>query len=298
MPDLADLFPGFESHWVDVAMGRIFARAAGDGPPLLLLHGFPQTHVCWHLVAPVLAKSYRVVAMDMRGYGWSSAPASTKGALYSKRALGVDVVEAMEKLGHVRFSFAGHDRGARIGYRLALDHPGRIERLALLDILPTIRVWRDIREGRTAARHWEFLSRPEPEPETEIGKDPVAYVDGLLSGWGHAKSLGIFDPRALTHYHASANDPSRIHAFCEDYRAGATIDVEHDEADLKAGKTIACPVLALTGQFYLDGPAATVGVWQKSFAPLAKGAVIASGHFLAEEAPEETAAALARFMSA
>ena len=297
MDDLADLFPGFESHWIDIAMGRVFARSAGSGPPLLLLHGFPQTHVCWHRVAPLLAKTHRVICMDMRGYGWSSAPDSHHGALYAKRAMGEDVIEAMEKLGHVRFAFAGHDRGARIGYRLALDHPGRLERLALLDILPTFEVWQEIRAGRQEARHWEFLARPEPGPEREIAKDPRAYVDGLLALWSREKSLRPFDPRALAHYHASANEPSRIHAFCEDYRAGATLDAEADEADLAEGRTIACPVLALTGQFYLtSGEAAVLEAWRRSFAPKAVSASVASGHFLAEEAPAETVAALARFL--
>ncbi|SED53908.1 haloacetate dehalogenase [Rhizobiales bacterium GAS191] len=298
MADLADLFPGFESHWIDVSMGRIFARSAGDGPPIVLLHGFPQTHVCWHLVAPLLAKTHRVVCMDMRGYGWSSAPESRDGALYAKRAMAADVVEAMSKLGHARFAFAGHDRGARIGYRLALDEPGRIERLALLDILPTFRVWLEIQAGRQAARHWEFLAKPAPEPETEIAKDPIGYVDGLLSLWNREKSLAPFDPRALAHYHASGNEPSRIHAYCEDYRAGATLDVEADEADLAAGRKIACPVLVLTGRFYLTGGEdAALAAWRESFAPQAVSASAESGHFLAEEAPEATAAALAHFLA-
>ncbi len=297
MQDLADLFAGFESHWIDVRIGRIFARSAGDGPPLLLLHGFPQTHACWHRVAPALAKTHRVILMDMRGYGWSSAPESHDGALYAKRVMAQDVIEAMEKLGHARFAFAGHDRGARIAYRLALDHPGRLERLALLDILPTYKVWQNIGAGLQAAAHWGFLSKPEPEPETEIAKDPISYVDGLLAKWCHAKSLAPFDPRALAHYHASANEPSRIHAFCEDYRAGATLDVAADEADLGAGRTIDCPVLVLAGQFYLTGgEASALAAWHESFAPQAVSASVASGHFLAEEAPDATAAALERFL--
>jgi haloacetate dehalogenase len=298
MDDLADLFPGFETHRIDVGMGRVFARVGGEGPPLVLLHGFPQTHACWHRVAPALAKTHRVVCLDMRGYGGSSAPPSREGAAYAKRALAIDVIEAMEHLGHARFAFAGHDRGARIGYRLALNHPGRMERLALLDILPTFRVWHEIRAGRQAARHWEFLARPEPEPETEIAKDPIGYVDGLMSAWNRQKSLHAFDPRALAHYHASASDAERVHAFCEDYRAGATLDVAADEADLAAGRKIACPMLVLTGQFYLQGgEASALAVWRETFAPNATSASAACGHFLAEEAPDETVAALARFLS-
>ena len=181
MTDLADLFPGFESHWIDTSIGRIFARSAGQGTPVVLLHGFPQSHVMWHLVAPALAEKHFVVAMDLRGYGWSSAPRSEGGALYTKRAMYDDVIDVMESLGHVRFHVAGHDRGARVAYRLALDHPGRVDRLALLDILPTVEVWKNIRAGTSPGAHWDFLSRPAPEPENTIAKDPDAYFEQLLS---------------------------------------------------------------------------------------------------------------------
>jgi haloacetate dehalogenase len=298
MQDLADLFPGFETCRIDVSMGRVFARVGGEGPPLVLVHGFPQTHACWHRVAPAMAKTHRVVCLDMRGYGQSSAPASRDGTAYAKRAMAMDVIEAMESLGHARFAFAGHDRGARIGYRLALDHQDRVERLALLDILPTFEVWREIKAGRQAARHWEFLARPEPAPETEIAKDSFGYVDGLMSMWNRQKSLEPFDPRALAHYHASAKERERIHAFCEDYRAGATLDVAADKADLAAHSEIACPVLVLTGRFYLQGgEASALAAWRESFAPDATSASAACGHFLAEEAPEATVDALARFFS-
>jgi haloacetate dehalogenase len=298
MDDLPDLFPGFETRLIEVNMGRVFARIAGEGPPLVLLHGFPQTHACWHLVAPSLAKTHRVILLDTRGYGQSSVPPSRNGEAYAKRALAVDVIEAMERLGHARFAFIGHDRGARIGYRLALDHPGYIERLALLDIVPTFQAWRDIRAGRQQARHWEFLARPEPLPETEITPAPLGYIDGLLTAWNRQKSLGVFDPRALAHYRASATNLERIHAFCEDYRAGATLDVEADEADLEAARKIDCPVLVLTGQFYLPGgEKAALAAWRESFAPRAQSASLPCGHFLAEEAPDACLAALARFLS-
>ena len=173
MPDLADLFPGFASEWINTEAGRIFARVGGNGPPLLLLHGFTETHVMWHRLAPTLAETHRVVCMDLRGYGWSSVPRSdATHETYSKRAMGRDVVAGMEALGHVRFALAGHDRGARVGYRLALDHPGRIERLSLLDILPTSYVWAQMKAGHIPEAHWGFLSRPAPEPEEEI--EPVA----------------------------------------------------------------------------------------------------------------------------
>src|SRR3712207_6695848 len=173
-----DLFPGFDSHWIDTDTGRIFARSKGDGPPLVLLHGFPQTHAIWHRVAPALAESHRVVCMDLRGYGWSSAPRGDAAhETYSKRAMGRDVVAVMEALGQVRSGGGGAGGGARVVYRLALDHPGRVERLALLDILPTFRVWQQIRAGDIPAAHWGFLSGPYPQPETEIGRDPLPYVE-------------------------------------------------------------------------------------------------------------------------
>ena len=293
-----DLFPGFESHWIDTEAGKIFARAGGDGPPLVLLHGFPQTHACWHRIAPSLARTHRVVCMDLRGYGWSSVPRSHGGTGYTKRAMGGDVVAVMEHLGHARFGLVGHDRGARVGYRLALDQPGRLSHLALLDILPTVEVWRRIRSGAQPARHWAFLARPEPEPEREIGRDPLPYFDGLLADWTAARSLDAFDPRALDAYRAGCNDPTRIHAFCEDYRAGATLDLADDEADLAAGRTIACPVQVIWAEFFLTaGGASPLDAWRGSFAPKAVGERVESGHFVAEEAPDAVLAALAPFLA-
>jgi haloacetate dehalogenase len=299
-----DLFPGFAAHWIDTEAGRIFARAGGGGPPVVMLHGFPQTHACWHRIAPALAETHTIVCMDLRGYGWSSTPRSDAShETYSKRAMGRDVIAVMEQLGHVRFAVIGHDRGARVGYRLALDQPGRVERLALLDILPTCYVWQQIKAGVFPAAHWGFLAQPFPQPEQEIGKDPLPYFDGLLAQWSGDGTLNSFDPRALAAYHASCNEPNRIHAFCEDYRAGATVDVATDEADLQAGRTIACPVLAVWGEFYLTrGSAAeadtTLDVWRRMFAPRAMGAQVNSGHFVAEEDPAGTLAALRPFLGA
>ena len=294
-----DLFPGFQSHWIDTEAGRIFARAAGEGPPLVLLHGFPQTHACWHRIAPDLARTYSVVAMDLRGYGWSSAPKGQGGGEgYTKRAMGRDVVQVMEQLGHVRFAVIGHDRGARVGYRLALDQPGRVERLALLDIEATIEAWRRIEAGEQAAAHWDFLARPAPQPEEEIGRDPLPYFDGLLAKWSGSGDLSVFDPAALEAYRQSCNEPNRIHAFCEDYRAGKTTDRAQDEADLGAKKQIACPVLLVYSQRYLaraegsDPPAS----WRRTFAPQIEGVMLDCGHFVAEEKPAETLATLQRFL--
>jgi haloacetate dehalogenase len=296
---MSDLFPGFDSHWIDTEAGRIFARSRGDGPPLVLLHGFPQTHACWHRIAPALAETHTVVCMDLRGYGWSSAPPGDPAhKTYSKREMGRDALAVMEALGHVRFAIIGHDRGARIGYRLALDQPGRVERLALLDILPTVQVWRQIRAGAIPARHWAFLARPEPEPEREIGDNPLPYFEGLLAGWTQDGTLAAFDPRALDAYRQSCNEPSRIHAFCEDYRAGAAVDVQQDEADLAAGRTIACPTLLVWSEFYLTrGTEAPLDVWRRTFAPDIAGGQVASGHFVAEEAPKDTLALLRPFLA-
>jgi haloacetate dehalogenase len=292
-----DLFPGFSAHWIDTDAGRIFARSGGSGPPLALLHGFPESCLMWAKIAPKLAKRFTIVAMDLRGYGWSSAPRSEGGEQYAKRAMADDVVKVMEDLGHVRFSLAGHDRGGRVGYRLALDQPGRIEKLALLDILPTCEVWRAIEAGDAPAAHWGFLSRPEPAPEEEIAKlTPDAYFTGLMRQWVKADDLRALDPRALSAYRDAWRDSSRIHAFCEDYRAGAGADRKADEADLAAGKTIACPTLILTGDFFLtSGKRPALDVWRSTFAPHAEGGKIDAGHFLAEENPSDTADALLRF---
>ena len=297
MSDVTDLFPGFSSHWIDTDAGRIFARAGGSGPPLLLLHGFPQSHVMWHRLAPELSHRFSVVVMDLRGYGWSSAPDSDGGALYTKREMGKDVVAVMADLGHVRFSICGHDRGARVGYRLALDHPGHVDKLALLDIQPTCEVWRSIRAGETPGAHWEFLSQPAPKPETAIRKSPDAFFEGLLGGWTNGESLRAFDARALAQYAAAWGDPSRIHAMCEDYRAGAHQDLEQDEADLAAGRHIDSPVLVLSGDFFLTRGLKTTPLetWRRTFAPKAQGRMIDSGHFLAEENAADTLAALQAF---
>jgi haloacetate dehalogenase len=297
MSDLADLFPGFESHRIPTDAGRIFARSGGAGPPLLLIHGYPQTHVEWHRIALPLAEHFHVVCPDLRGYGWSGVPApDARHEAYSKRVMAGDMIAAMAALGHIRFACIGHDRGGRVAYRLALDHPGRITRLSVLDIVPTIDMW-ELIEGASGvkAEHWPFLARPAPEPETEILKDPRAWLDGKLAGWTKAKDLTAYDPRALRHYRAFFASPDRIAATCEDYRAGATRDREQDAADRAADRTIFCPVQALWGTAGI--PAAGIdplAAWRR-FAPQATGEGIDSGHFLPEENPVDTLAALLRF---
>jgi haloacetate dehalogenase len=258
----------------------------------------------WHRIAPALSATFRVVCMDLRGYGWSSVPRSDADhETYSKRAMGRDVVAVMEALGHARFAVAGHDRGARVGYRLALDHPGRVGRLALLDILPTTYVWGRMRAGKDPAAHWGFLSEPFPRPEEEIGRDPISYFEGLMRKWSGTGTLEAFDGRALRSYRESGNEPSRIHAFCEDYRAGATRDIEADDADLAAGHVIGCPTCLLWSDSYLvrgigAGDPQPLEVWRQSFAPNARGIGIASGHFVAEENPGATLDALRGFLIA
>ncbi len=299
MSDLVDLFPGFDSRTIDVGAAKIFVRSGGAGPPLVLIHGFPQTHVEWHRVAGALAERFTIVAMDLRGYGESSIPDSRRGESFSKRAMAEDVVGVMAALGHERFAVVGHDRGARVAYRLALDHPDRVSRLSLIDIMPTIAMW----EGMNAARamqvyHWPFLAQAEPLPETLIAGAHRAYIDHTLASWTKTKSLEAFDPQALAHYRAFFSEPARIHACCEDYRAGATIDIAHDAADRGAGKTIACPTFILWGDAGIPAAGTSpLDVWRASFAPHAIGEGADSGHFVPEENPQATLAALIPFLS-
>jgi len=299
MSDLADLFPGFESHNVDTPAGRIFARVGGSGTPLLLLHGFPQTGVMWHKVAPALAAGHRLIIPDLPGYGWSAAPAPARDhAPYSKRAMASALVTLMEHLGHAHFALAGHDRGARVGYRMALDSPGRVDRLAVLDIIPTLAMWHGMDRARALqVYHWAMLAQPHPLPETLIGANPRYYLDWTLASWTAAKDLSAFDPRALAHYRAAFGSPDHVRAMCEDYRAGATLDLAHDEADLAAGRDITCPVLALWGAEGIPSRGATPLEAWKPFAPKAEGLPIPSGHFVCEEAPDAVAQALVTFFA-
>ena len=289
MTELPDLFPGFETRRFDAGEAEIFARVGGSGPPLLLLHGYPQTHAMWHRVAPVLAEHFTCVVPDLRGYGSSSVPASgTNHEPYSKRAMGRDVAAVMRALGHERFRLVGHDRGARVGYRLALDAPERVERLAVLDIVPTYAMWQAF-DARFAMKtyHWVFLAQPEPLPETLIAGNSDFYLE---------RTLAPFAPEALDHYRAFFRQPARIHATCEDYRAGRTRDLEADEADREAGRKIACPLLAVWGA--AGFPGATGGplaVWRE-WADDVRGQAIDAGHFVCEENPRATLDALLPFL--
>jgi haloacetate dehalogenase len=300
MSDLADLYPGFASHWIDTSAGKLFARSGGAGPPLMLLHGYAQTNVMWHKVAQELAQQFTLVIPDLPGYGWSSAPAAGPDhAPYTKRAMALAMIDLMSWFGYAQFSLAGHDRGGRVAYRLALDHPGRLARLATLDIVPTFAMWHDI-DARLAYRiwHWTFLALPAPGPEEVIGRDPVAFWDWKTAPGTKAKSLAPFDRRALDHYRTFFSDPLRIHATCEDYRAGRTTDLAHDEADRTAGKKISCPMLALWGESGIPSETKSpLDTWRE-WATDVQGFPIDCGHYLPEENPHATAAALLDFFTA
>ncbi len=281
---------------------QICIHGGGSGPPLLLLHGFPQTHLMWRSIAPLLARRFTVVCADLRGYGQSGCPASTPDHTpYSKRTMARDMVTVMERLGFSRFSVAGHDRGGRVGYRMALDHPERIERLALLDIVPTHTAW-ELADARFALAFWPWslLAQPGPLPERVLVASADAIVDHALATWGSPSYVLPPDVRAA--YIESLAAPDHAHAICEEYRAAATIDRVHDEEDLAIARRIGCPVLVLwsaggaVGTWYQDrgGP---LGIW-KTWCEDVQGAEIRGGHFFPEEDPVGTANRMLRFFTA
>jgi haloacetate dehalogenase len=290
------MFDGFERATIDADGVAIHLRHGGAGPPLLLLHGNPQTHAMWHAVAPRLARRFTVVATDLRGYGRSAKPPSEAGhAPYSKRAMAADQVAVMRALGHERFFLAGHDRGGRVAYRLALDHPERVARLAVLDIIPTLEHFEraDKRFG-LGYWHWFFLAQPSDLPETLIGADPDAYWFRHTSR--EEKPRDFFAAPALEDHLRAFRDPATRHAICEDYRAGATIDCAHDAAD-RGHRKIACPVLALwAGKGKLPEWYDVAAVW-RDWADAVEGGALDCGHYLAEERPDEVAAAFERFFA-
>jgi haloacetate dehalogenase len=292
------MLDGFSYRRVGVAAGsaEINVATGGGGPPLLLLHGFPQTHLAWRAVASRLASRYSLVVPDLRGYGDSRGPRpDARHHGYSKRAMAGDMIELMAALGHERFRLAGHDRGARVAHRLALDYPASVRRLALLDILPTLAVWEAMDwTAALSTYHWLFLAQPAPMPERLIGHDPDFYLHHLLDRWAGNKAL--LEQEAVEAYAAAFRRPAVIEAACEDYRAGATIDVEQDRADREAGRRLGCPTLLLWGRRYLHTPSGTpLSVWQ-DYADDVRDEAFDCGHFLAEEEPEGTAAALAAFL--
>lgn len=292
----AELFPGFTTHRIQTSGTEIRCVVGGNGPPLLLLHGYPQTHAIWHRVAPPLARHYTVVCADLRGYGDSGKPPSDEShAAYSKRAMARDMVEAMRALGHSRFRLVGHDRGARVAHRLCLDHPDAVVKAAVLDISPTRAMYAGTNQAfATAYYHWFFLIQPFDLPERLIGADPIYYLRRKLGGWG--TGLTHFDPHALAEYERCFSDPATIHATCEDYRAAASIDLVHDAED--ASRKVACPLLVLWG---------ARGIVHRFFKPLedwgrvatdVRGRALPCGHYLAEEVPDETLSELTAFLAA
>jgi haloacetate dehalogenase len=290
------VFEAFERVRVEASDAEINLVRGGEGPPVLLLHGYPQTHSMWHSVAPRLAENFTVVATDLRGYGDSSKPfGSEDHATYSKRAMAADQVQVMESLGFLSFAVVGHDRGGRVGHRMALDHPDRVTRLAVLDIVPTRHVYATVgRELATAYYHWFFFIQPYDLPETLIGADPGYYLRKKLGGWG--TKLDTFAPEALAEYERCFGDPATIHASCEDYRAAASIDLDHDDADRDEGRKVTCPLLALWGDRGAMGRLYDVANVWREYARDVRGGPIDAGHFLAEERPEETARELANFL--
>jgi haloacetate dehalogenase len=288
------VFEGFQQKQIDTSGGRINLVIGGQGAPLLLLHGYPQTHVIWHRVAPNLAERFTVVASDLRGYGDSAKPPSTADhAAYSKRALAQDQVEIMAALGFGRFRVAGHDRGARVTHRLLRDHPERIERAALLDIVPTLYRFETIdQKAATGSYHWFFLIQPAPFPERMIGAECEFFLRQML---GLSRTPGAHEPEVVADYLRCFSNPETIRATCDEYRAGASIDLDHDRTD--RGKKVAMPLLVLWGQRSGQGSGYDVlAVW-RDHAENVTGQAIPSGHFLPEEAPDDTYRALRQFMA-
>jgi haloacetate dehalogenase len=284
------LFPGFQVFDAGDGDARIHGVTGGSGPAVLLLHGFPQTHAIWHRVAPRLARQFTVVATDLTGYGDSGKPPSDMAHTpYTKRAMAADQVRAMRSLGHERFHVVGHDRGGRVAHRLALDHPDRVLSLATLDIAPTRDMYRLAGDAFARAYwHWFFLIKAAPVPETMIGADPAFFLRQHMSRG--PDGTGLFDPRAFAEYLRCFSDPAAIHAACEDYRASATTDIRHDEADLD--RRIACPLLALWGEKGTVGRCFDVLALWRERATTLSGQALASGHYIPEEAPEELLALL------
>jgi len=298
---MAAWFEGFDTLTHDTGEARIFARTGGNrnGPPLLLLHGFPQSHVLWHRVARRLADRFFLVMPDLRGYGDSSKAAGlVDHANYSKRAMAADMVSLMRSLGHGRFGLVGHDRGGRVAHRLAIDHPKAVSRLCVIDIAPTLDMY-DATDMRFARYyyHWFHLIQPAPLPEKMIGGDAKFYLHSKLGAWG-ASGIGHIEPEAMAEYERCFCTPDAIHAACEDYRASAGIDLDHDRLSREHGQKIACDMLVLWGtrgivELLFD----PLALWQAQCTGELSGQAMPAGHFIPEELPDATAAAIGGFMA-
>lgn len=283
---------------VETGQGAVFVHIGGAGPPVLLLHGFPETSLMWHAIAPLLAADFTVVAADLPGYGRSDCPTDNHASM-SKRALAATLVEVMRSLGHERFAIVGHDRGGRVAYRAALDHPDAVTAIAVLDVIPTAEVW-ERADARLALSFWPFslLAQPSPLPERLLLADPAAVVDNALSEWG--SPADAFPDHVRAAYVTALSDPAHAHAICEEYRAAAGTDRDLDAADRANGHRIACPVLALwsaeggLASWYedADGP---LGIW-RNWAEDVRGHAVEGGHFFPEEHPAATARAITDFL--
>jgi haloacetate dehalogenase len=286
----------FTTALIDVAGNKVFYRRYGQGPAILMVHGFPRTSLMWRFLAPKLAGNHTVVCVDLRGYGRSGIPASADDHFpYSKRAMAKELVDAMVQLGFATFTLIGHDRGGRVAYRMALDHPKNVERLAVFDVIPILEAWSrsDARFARTYWP-WSLLSQKQPLPESYLLGAPRAVFDNPFG-------QGSFGPEILEEYVSTYRDPARVHAICEEYRAAATIDVEHDRADKEASNRIECPMLHLWAEggpldtFYAKdgGP---LSIWRQ-WAPRAQGQAMNGGHFFPEENSDGTAALINQFLA-
>jgi haloacetate dehalogenase len=291
----ADQIP-FETSQVEVSGNTIFLRRYGNGPPILLVHGFPRTSLMWRFLAPKLAENHTVICVDLRAYGRSGIPTSTEDHFpYSKRAMAKELVDVMNKLGFRTFTLIGHDRGGRVSYRLALDHPKNVERLAVFDVIPILEAW-SRSDARFAQTYWPWilLSQKASLPESYLLGAPKAVFDNPFG-------YGSFSGEILEEYVSTYRDPARVHGICEEYRAAATMDVEHDRADKDASRRIECPMLHLWAEggpldtFYAKdgGP---LGIWRQ-WAPLAQGQPMKGGHFFPEENPDDTAVLVKQFLS-
>lgn len=296
---MTEFLHGFTAAAAEANGIRIHYARGGDGPPLLLLHGFPQTHAMWHKIASQLARRFTVIAPDLRGYGESSKPAGDSAhATYSKRVMASDQIGLMHSLGFESFDVVSHDRGARVAHRLALDHPDTVKRLVLMDIAPTLAMYEATNQlMATAYFHWFFLIQPAPFPEQLLGGNPDFAIDATMLALSK-RNIGAFPPEILSEYKRHFRDPATIHAICEDYRAGASIDLDHDRADLSTRK-ITCPTLVLWGETGLVGKLFdVVEVWRtRARRPeLVTGQALPCGHFLPEEVPQETLEMLNSFL--
>ncbi len=287
----------FETSQVEVEGNTVFVRRYGRGPAILLVHGFPRTSLMWRSLAPKLAENNTVICVDLRAYGRSGIPASTEDHFpYSKRAMAKELLGVMLSLGYPTFALMGHDRGGRVSYRMALDHPENVERLAVFDVIPILEAWS--RTNTPFARTywpWILLSQKQPLPETYLLGAPKAVFENPFG-------QGSFGPEVLEEYVSTYQDPARVHGICEEYRAAATIDVEHDQADKKASRRIQCPMLHLWAEggpldslYAQDG--GPLGIWRQ-WAPRVEGQAMQGGHFFPEENPEGTALIVKRFLAA